>query len=393
MSTRRLGCVVLALLTACAVGGCDVGVGPRPASGGVATAIWHVSNVAAIGPMGVDDSTVFVFDTSRVLHAYARRNGAPRWQVALPNIGTNWGSDVTSGTVVVAVDRLVAVDPLSGAERWRLSTPEGVGTLAMSTNDSLIFPTSYRGTGIAIAVDVRSGTERWRMSVLPTDSVASVRDQVRVVEPVVSGGFVASAFAWWKGSAQPKGGVAVLDARTGVRQWSVILPAVNGQVSTFPSRAAIGNGAVAVSTMEGFVYVLEQASGALRWTGAKVQLVGADSVVPSPSDIRPVAIADAFVVVGSARGYVTVHELQSGIRRWHNNSELGAVMEIHRVGQARVLTRHIGGGLTLFELATGAIVWRLSPRSEAERLYSVKVAGDTVLATSIVGGVSVFRLP
>jgi outer membrane protein assembly factor BamB len=148
-----------------------------------------------------------------------------------------------------------------------------------------------------------------------------------------------------------------------------------------------------VSSYEGFIYAYDTESGALRWTGPKVQLIGSDTLIPSPSDIRPVEAVGQYIVVGSARGYVTTYDASSGQKKWNRNSTAGAVDELHAVGQSRVLTTHIGGQLTLFDLATGTILWQFSPRSESERIYAVRVMGDTVFTTSIGGGVSALKLP
>jgi outer membrane protein assembly factor BamB len=372
--------------------GCAESTSPPIGTGGNATTLWRATAVPAIGPLALGDSSVYFVDAGGTVHALDRRTGLQRWQLVLPGAGSTWGVEFASGRLFVAVGPLVAIDAKAGIEQWRVVTQEGAGTLMFSADDSLVYPTTYRGLGDAVAYGASDGRERWRVSTLPRDSVAQPADQVRVFEPVASGGSVASSFVWWKGNSQPKGGLAIFDARSGLRRWSTMLPAENAAVSTFPSRAAVGAGVVVATTLEGLVYAYDEATGSALWTGSRVKLVGSDTLIPSTSDSRPIAVAGQVALVGSGRGYVAAHDVRSGVLRWSRDVDVGAVVDIVPVGSSSALTTHLGGELTLLDLSTGAVKWQYLPRSDADRVYAVRLSGDTVFASSR-GGMWAFKLP
>ena len=388
MTSGRSCSVAVSVCVLIGVGACLDAVGPPPLAGKDATVLWRVPGIAAVGAPALDDSSVFVFDTLGVLRAFARRTGQPRWQRTITTEGTYRGIGAAAGTVVLSAGSLVGIDAVTGTERWRIPN-RGVSPMAL--NDSLIAVSGLGLFGELAALSASNGLERWRTSVWPTDSVAPFDRDANFKTPAFSTESVVASFEVRRSQPVLRGGIARFDPRTGIRRWTTMLPVTNNLLLTTPSAAAVGGGSVAVSAFDGFVYVFDESSGASRWTGGPLQVAG--RVVLTNGDDRPVAIAGQFVVVGSIFGYLNVHNVQTGQLTWSVFTQLGPVREILPVGQGLVLAGHYGGGLALLELATGAIRWRLTPLADIDRVDGMRVVGDTVFATSLAGGLSVFRLP
>lgn len=379
-----------------AITSCAFGVEPPvSAPPGNTIPLWKSASIQGAGPIAIDATSIYVQDfQKRTLHALDKRTGIERWRVALPTSSFNWGMQVSQGVVVAASNDLSALDAASGALIWRLGASQEVGTLAFSTNEMLVFPTVYRGTGLAKAVDLFTGAIQWETSIIPdTVVVAPTVDQVRVREPRVSSGIVATSFVWWKGSAQPKGGVAVLDAENGALRWTTMLPVVNPQASTFPTRAAMANGSVAVASGEGRVYLFDAVSGALRWTGPPDDRGTPGSPQPVILDDRPLTIVGQSVLVASTTAYVTAFDLQSGTLRWRQNTKRSAITSLEPFGNGKVIAMQLGGEITILDIATGSIAWQWIPRAQDEWITGVAFAGDTLFANFVTGGVAAFRVP
>ncbi len=228
---------------------------------------------------------------------------------------------------------------------------------------------------------------------VPPDSVVTSADQVRVFGPNVDGNSLAASFAVWKGTSNiSRGGIALLDAHTGVRRWSHMLPVSNPAIITIPERAAIGSGAVAVGNWEGFVYCYDELTGNLRWTG--VTAYEANGKPTTNTDIRVVAISGQVVVAGSGIHGFTGYDLRSGRVLWTSNPPgTGGVLGIVNAPNGRVLARHAAGQVSLLDASTGRALWIKTAGKDADRISGLRVAGDTVFGTSIVGGLYAWKLP
>jgi outer membrane protein assembly factor BamB len=297
-------------------------------------------------------------------------------------------------TVVLAVGPLVGVDPASGANKWLRTPADGLGQLPSTSDDSLVYPATYRGLGAISAIDPRNGTTQWTSSVLPRDTTVTSADYVRVFGPNKSGSLLAASFTIWKGSSTlDRGGVALLDAHSGVQRWSSMLPVKNSSVSTTPVRAAIGSGVVAVTSWEGFVYAYDESSGALRWTGATARLPASGQQFADP-DIREVAISGQVVVAGSGSAGLTGYDVRTRSPLWNVLlPSLGGVYRLVAVTGGRVIALHFAGGISLVESSSGNVLWTMIPNGAATRVNGLRASNDTLFTTSIVGGLTAWKLP
>lgn len=383
---RALSAIAATLL----LSGCNtlMGVG---ADDSTAKLLWN-TGVQVSGAPGVDANYVYAMDLQQHLIKFDRANGRVIFSTTVANAGDPWDINVVRGTVVAAAGPLIGLDTATAAVRWVLAN-DTYGLLPATSDDSLWYPSKRKGLGEISAVDPRDGTKRWTSSVLPPDSLVTTSDDVRVFGPNLSGGSLAASFVVWKGTSQiNRGGVALLDARTGVRRWSHMLPVKNPAVNTIPDRAAIGNGAVVASSAEGYLYCYDEQTGALRWTGAT-----AYEVSGNPGDFgdsRPVAISGQVVVAGSVSLGLTGYDIQTGRVLWTRNpSGTGAVFRLINAPGGRVLARHLTGGLSLLDAANGTVRWVRTASNENDRVNDVRIAGDTLFGTSIVGGMRAWKLP
>lgn len=381
----RVACAAALLLAACA----DQ-VGQPPDLIETPRVLWRTQGVAPVGPMAMDDSSVYVLDRLGVVHAVARSNGSVRWTVTVAGAGINGGMQVADGHVLAAVGPLLSVNLQSHQEAWRKPSSEGFGRLGLATAGQIVLPSSHVGRGEQVALHVVDGVERWRTPVLPVLAPFVDGDTVRTLAPNVDSGLTAVAFARWRSGEPQRGGVALLDVTSGAPRWSRMLPAVDSQASTFPSTAAIGGDGVAVSSMEGFIYYYDLHAGELRWTGARPQTPAGG--IPLTSDIRPVSIAQQTVFAGSGRGSLTAYRVADGIPRWTVNPQQGGIVSIATFGGSRLVLTHFNGGVSVMSVAAGAILWQLFPRQEADRVYDVRASADTLFVSS-VGGVAAYVFP
>lgn len=372
---------VLLILDACAGG-----VGPDDPRPTDITVLWRSASIRASAVPAVDDSTLLVFDLLGVLHALRRRDGSERWQKSISGAETFVDLELSSETAILSKGGLHALDATTGIERWQQL---GFGSPRLAVRDSLLVPALDPVGGSIQLLDVLSGVTRWSRSLLPIDSIVTIIGFLTYRSATITVASIVVPFDLRNGAGILRGGVGTLDARTGDRRWARLLPIHNSGSTTSASIAAANAGTIVVSADDGFFYCFDEFTGVLRWTGSPASLGG----TVLAQDSRSVAIVGSYVAIGSSFGLINIHDVRNGQLLRSVNSQLGAVRAFFQVRDGLVLSHHVAGGLALTELATGAIRWRLSPRTDADRVDALRVVGDTVFATSAVSGLTVFRLP
>ena len=391
-ATSRLHASV-ASMAVLAMGACSgSGVGPGSADSAAVTLLWNTPGVQVTGPPGDDANSVYAMDINGHLLKFSKSSGAKQLDVPIALAAASSDVMAVGSTLVLAVYPLVGFDLVTGAEKWRREVSEGLGLLPATSDDSWVFPAAYGRAGTIVAIEARDGTTRWQSSVLPRDTVVTSSDYVRVFGPNLSGESLAASFTIWRGTSSiDRGGVALLDKRTGAQRWSTMLPVVNSASSTVPVRAAIGSGVVAVTSWEGYVYAYDEATGVRRWTGPTARLPG--SATAADPDIREVVISGQAVVVGSGSAGLAAYDVRTGQVLWIvRPPALGGVYRLYNATAGRVLALHFSGGLALLNASTGAIQWQLIPTGDATRINALRISHDTIFTTSIVGGMSAWRI-
>jgi outer membrane protein assembly factor BamB len=225
-------------------------------------------------PPTADRTHVFVPIEARIL-AFDRETGESAWAA---DVATRWPVIPAGGAVyVLTTDRVVELDPATGAVGGQADLPGTVIGPAARDGDVLIIPIAPTSL---IAWDVRRARMLWNHT-LPAAAQ---------LQPVVIGPTVYAALA--------DGHVAALRVDDGSEQWMTKLTGV-------PRALAASSAVVAVGSSDRIVYALRPATGALKWPlKAVADLVGV------AADDRRVYVA---ALDNTVRAFDAVH---GGAQRW-----------------------------------------------------------------------------
>jgi len=139
------------------------------------------------------------------------------------------------------------------------------------------------------------------------------RDGLEATPPVIGGVMYASG---------PGGTVYALDAKAGAERWTFHPPidlSVVGHICCGPVNRGVAfrDGLIYVASLDGYLYALDSANGAMRWkANTFIDRTRGYSITGAP------CIAGNVVVIGNsgadydARGYVSAFDVRSGKLRW-----------------------------------------------------------------------------
>ncbi len=224
--------------------------------------------VADGGPANAPSGVIVATTFGRV--SRVRLDGGIAWTTE--NVGRiDRSPAVGSGVVVVpvAAGAVVALDPGTGASRWRAAIGKaGVGSPAVD-GDLVVAAAGIDSTGAdahaVVAVDARTGADRWRWT-------ASTKP---AYTPAVANGLAITV--------SEDGAVVGLDRSTGVERWR---EAVDKPVEALA--AASGSLAITASN-DGELLAFDLATGAVRWrtpsTGVPFAPVVSCGLVLVPTDL------------------------------------------------------------------------------------------------------------
>lgn len=234
---------------------------------------------------------------------------------------------VVAGTVYAgALDGfLLAVDAVTGAERWRVEVGGYVGTPAVA--DDIVIAS---GGGVLYALDTLDGTEVWSASTSAPSlfSDGTIDDGVLYI-----GGYDGFVYA-----IDPVTGDLYWEFQTGGRNW--ISP-------------AIADGIVFARSDDGLLYAIDAVTGEEVWTAT----IGWDNESSSP------AVADGAVHVGGADGVVFAIDATTGAEVWQ--ARIGGIVDSSPAvsgGTVYIVSGEPQGAGTVHALdaATGAAIWQLT---------------------------------
>ena len=315
--------------------------------------------------------------------------GKTRWRQPL---GAQPG--LTAGTAVV-VERAVVVagdydlfgfDAVTGAVRWRFipAAGYGPGPYLGAAAEGMVFAGS--ASGHAFALEVETGQPRWTSRTLGQN--------VTIFAPTFSDGLVAAAYTDF--TTPRRGGLVVLDARTGAVRWRQPL---SGPSPDRPTSAAGGpvfaGDLVVAASSDGMLHAFDRESGRSMWTVPPVAINWSVSDVTAPSagfeDFRALAYLPSTLLATSLAGVLVAVNATTHAERWRYSSpEDGSIaFGIAFDGQTAYVP-YASGRLVAIDVVTGRERWRAGgatlrfdfpPAMTGDRLYLTSEDGLYVLPT------------
>ena len=244
-------------------------------------------------------------DTTLVA-AYDAATGTPRWQVEGPRARGELRLLAVGGRLLLAAERLTALDVASGAFTWCV---DAAGAVVAADAQRVVLATQDGRNSVLRSLDTATGAEQWRVGYEAHDAtlrpVVTGGVVVAYVVPAGGGPSVLQAFdvaagePRWTAPSDPPGalvgngesvlvaevysaarGVAALDARSGARRWATPLPG-SGPMQLWP----VDGGVIANAQT---LTLIDAGTGAARWSAAGVD--------PVPAGLEPVVVGRALVV-------------------------------------------------------------------------------------------------
>lgn len=342
--TPNQGVTTLLLLTACAACDDPAGINRRPAE-----ILWEVSlaDGPRTRPLLTDSLAIFgTFDGRTV--AFHRSTGTTVWSRKLSDFV--WGREITTaaGHVLVAEYELWALDPRTGAVRWRYAGPDGAAGV---DEPAIAGDTLYLGSafGWAIALDAQTGQALWTVDL-----------GERPFRPTIAGDLVIFGTRSFQGQNPNnpegrdgplgEGHLIALRRADGSEAWRFAISDSAG----FPLSGGALNGGVVwqdrviVGSRSSRMHALRLTDGTLLWERSF------GSPPAAPYTHRPALVRDVVVIV-RGDGLVEAWEPQSGERVWtRTGATSGAGADVVAAGSKAYVA---ASWLTLFA-EDGTIVWQ-----------------------------------
>lgn len=285
---------------------------------------------------------------------------------------------VADGTVYVGGDRLAALDPADGSERWTYDTgPPTLSRPLIRDETAFVLSGYYDGHDYdderVHAVDATTGEERWQ---IPHGSAATLVG--------------ATADSVYVAGKDDQVGVTgertyALDAADGTARWSH----ETGDV-LFPGRAT--GSAVYVGAPRGLV-ALDAATGEERWQARKAGprfelfdetlyaprrggLSALDAAggserwrfTPPESYVNAWAVVDGTAYAGTYAGDLFALDATTGEERWHATlgEQVGAVAAGDGTAYLGTVRASAAADIYAFDAASGAERWRYASDDRSE---------------------------
>ncbi|MDB4956236.1 MAG: metallophosphoesterase [Myxococcales bacterium] len=320
-----------------------------------------------------------------------------RWTVAAGGDVLHASPSIADGVVYVVTTDLadgdagavVAIDLATGRERWKVVTPKPIRGGVAVVGEAAKWIVAAQIDGVILAIDPASGAIKWRYELSAG------------IEPAAGALFASPSADAGEAIVGHQRAVAALGP-TGAPLWTMV-PVPKGLDSQSAAAIAIADG-IAVGTFN------RALGGVLAWdraTGGELWRVAGDEIVAI--NASPVIAGDSVYVVTGADEVIAL-ELATGLVRWHTkldpagfdwgNATIGTPATAHDVLVVPTLYRD----LVAVDTTTGVELWRhaASPSPlrtthyrgarEAGFAASPVITGDVVWAADTAGTLSALEL-
>lgn len=346
-------------------------VGPEGRASG--SVVWTVAGRGWAVQPSTDSTTAYFGSIDHTVIAIDKATGRERWRRATGAGGPfTWGHNTVLAPGVVVIDDglITAFDRATGAPRWQFGDG-GDGWLAADGS------TVYTGTldGRVYAINGMTGAERWR-----TDVVRTGRETL-MLHPTVANGVVYVGISDETISTpngfERTGALVALEAQTGRVVWThEFTRETAGQYAGCWGGSSVHGTNVIVSIDDGRVFALNRTTGAVVWVAPRVHQLPPFGPY---NDIRPLAVQDDIVVVGSTSGVVVGLDARTGRELWRNISTSISVVEDIATDNAAAYVGH-SSSMRAYDLRTGYVRWESAagyetggywapPAIDGDRLY------------------------
>jgi len=320
----------------------------------------------------VDAGQVYLADADGSVTALSAADGKPQWQVTLKDQLTA-GPGVGEGLVLVgnAEGDVIALAAEDGKERWRTQLSSEVLSAPVATAGTVVVRT---GDGRVYGLDAVSGVQRWRLD--RDIPVLTLRGNSA---PVVSNGRVLVGLEG--------GRLMSLDIDQGLTAWETVVTVPSGRtelerIADLDGEPLVLDGTVYVTTYQGEVAALSEATGRLEWQHKLSAYTG-------------VAIDWRRVYVSDEQGTLWALDADSGKVLWQQRALAWRQLSPPAVIAGKVVVGDFEGYLHFFDAETGKPLGRTrvgkspivaAPTVRNGRLYVLGSGGDFAVLTVPAAG-------
>ncbi|WP_238006533.1 PQQ-binding-like beta-propeller repeat protein [Dactylosporangium sp. AC04546] len=250
--------------------------------------------------------------TSTGLQALDAATGQVRWQVA-SRAGDSWSPAVADGAVYFGDGNVsLAVDAADGRVRWRTDASQHPFLLKWSSPavaDGFVYWSTYAGGLSGASPFSQRYMSEIKGCVVTAWAVGSgeLRWLARIDSALLSPVAVAAGMVYAAGN---DGTLHAIDAQTGRALWQ------RSTGAGVDARPAVAAGSVYVNDKDGTLNALDAATGAPRWSAPIRPAATRAPTSPAPTEPSPVVIAGGLVYLGGVDGYLHVLDAATGEPRW-----------------------------------------------------------------------------
>lgn len=310
---------------------------------------------------------IFTLDSNAQLRAFSR-GGASLWTVDLTppwdKKGATSGGGVAFGNGVVAVTtgygEVLAVDPATGAIRWRHRTNAAISAAPLVLDGAII---AVSLNNIAVALELENGRVRWQIQ-----SGGSITALAGSGAPAGVGNFVILPF--------PSGELVGANTKTGARTWSAAVSGgrkgiARGFVGAISGDPVIEGDTIYAANQVGRLISVNRKTGERNWTS-------------NNGAYGPVWVTGDSVFMVTDNFELKRLSAASGLEMWAVTLP-GYVKPGKRKKDAFVHYGPVLAGNRLIVASSDGEIRSFNPNTGAE-LDSVKIQGGAASQPAIVGG-------